>query len=441
VTYGSGSASRVLGCDPDDLVGENLFDYLHPDGREHAMKAFYTCVEESENATAECRLESPDGEWINVEGRCRNRLDDDAINGMLVYLRDVTETKKRTRRFESIFNGTFQFTGLLEPDGTVLEVNETALGFGGIERDAIAGEPFFDASWWTHSEPVRDNVRDAIGQAAGGEFVRYETEARGADGLATLDFSVKPVTDEGGDVSLLVVEGRNITAREQHRRHREVTQRVMRHNMRNDLTKIRGWTQMMCEETDAQKRAEQFEAVVEILDKWEAMTEKMSEIRAVLESQQEREVSREPGPLVEDAVAPVRETYAGRTIVTDVQETDAQVPATLREAVHELVENAAKASAEATIEVEVDRSADGWTEVVVRDDGPGMPDMEADVLETGEETPLSHGEGLGLWMVRMIVTQAGGDASVESTGDGTEVCLRLPAKRTVENGLPAEMGR
>jgi PAS domain S-box-containing protein len=431
VTYASGSANRVLGYGPDDLVGENIFDYLHPDGREHAMKTFFTCVEDSKNAKAECRLASPDGGWIDVEGRCRNVLDDDAIDGILVYLRDVTESKKRTRRFEGIFNSTFGFTGLLQPDGTVVEVNETALEFGGFERDAIVGESFFDAPWWTHSEAVRDDVQDAIAQAAGGEFVRYETEVRGADGLATIDFSVKPVIDEDDDVSLLVVEGRDITTLQQHERHLKIMQRVMRHNMRNDLTKIRGWTQMMCEEPDTEKRAEQFEHVEEVLDKWRGMTEKIQEIRTVLESQQGREVWRGAEALVEDAVAPVRKEYAGRTVVTDLPETESQVPATLQDAVHELVENAAKASTAATIEVELDCSVDGWTKVFVRDDGPGMPDIEADVLETGEETPLEHGQGLGLWMVRMIVTQAGGKASVESRDDGTVVCLRLPAKRTV----------
>ena len=433
VTYASGSANRVLGYDPDDVIGENLFDYVHPDGREHAMEGFFTCVEDAENVKTEYRFESPDGGWTNVEGRCRNMLGDDAIDGILVYLRDMTETKERVRRFESIFNGTFQFTGLVEPDGTVLEVNEATLDFGGVEYDAVIGEPLFDAPWWRHSEAVRDGIRDAIDQAAAGEFVRYETEARGADGFATIDFSIKPVTDEDDDVSLLVVEGRDITTREQHRRNLKFTQRVMRHNVRNDLTKLRGWTQIMSEEADAEKRAEQFETIERVLDKWDAMGEKLQEIRAVIESQQGPEVRREAGPLVEDAVSPVRGEYAGTTVVTDVPETGVQVPAALLEAVRELVENAAEASAEATVEVEVDRSADGWTEIFVRDDGPGMPDMEADVLETGEETPLSHGLGLGLWMVRIIVAQAGGDASVESGSDGTDVCLRLPTKRTVES--------
>ena len=47
VEYISPSVERVLGYDPGDLVGENLFDYLHPDSREHAMEAFFECADES----------------------------------------------------------------------------------------------------------------------------------------------------------------------------------------------------------------------------------------------------------------------------------------------------------------------------------------------------------------------------------------------------------
>ena len=435
VTYASGSASRVLGYEPDDLVGENLFDHVHPDGRERAMNAFFSCVKESEKVETECRFDSPDEGWINIDGRCRNMLDDDAVNGVLVYLRDVTETRERNRRFEGIFNSTFGLTGLLKPDGTVVEVNDAALEFGGVQRDEVVGESFSDAPWWTQSEVVRSDVREAVDQVADGDFVRYEAEVRGADGLATIDFSVKPVTDEDDNVSLLVFEGRDITALQRHKRHLEVMQRVMRHNMRNDITKLRGWTEMMREEPDAEKRAEQFDTVDQIFDKWVAMTEKTKQIRTVLDSQRGQDVHLEPETLVEEAVAPVREEYTDCSVVTHVPDADVQVPATLLDAVRELVENAAKVTQDPAIEVEVGRSADGWTEVSVRDDGPGMPDMEADVLENGKETPLNHGQGLGLWMVRMIVTQAGGDAVVTSTNGGTDICLRLPGEQTIKNRL------
>ena len=84
VTYVSGSAERVFGHDLDSLVGENFFDYLHPSGRKQAMETFFSCVEDSESATTECRLRSPEGDWFNIETQYRNMLDDDAIEGTSV---------------------------------------------------------------------------------------------------------------------------------------------------------------------------------------------------------------------------------------------------------------------------------------------------------------------------------------------------------------------
>jgi PAS domain S-box-containing protein len=429
ITYASGSAKRQFGHDPGALVGGNLFACLHPDEREPAMTAFFECVEGSGSDTAECRMASPDGGWFNVDIRYRNMLDDDAVDGMLVYLRNVTEARERARRFEGIFNRTLQFTALLEPDGTVVEVNDAALEFGGFDRSEIVGTAFSEVSWWTHSETVHDEVRDAIGRAGDGEFVRYKTEVRGGNGLATIDFSVKPVVDESGDVSELVAEGRNVTAREQHRRHLEVMQRVIRHNMRNDLTKLRGWAQLIAEEERADRRAERLETVERIVEKWATMAERMRDIHRLLQGRRTRRHTRECEAIVRDAVESVRPGTDDATIVvqapSDVE--SVRVPASIRSAVRELVENAAASTEGATVEVELARPEEDWIEIRVRDDGPGLPEMEAEVLETGEETQLTHGLGLGLWTVRMVVTQAGGTASVESSTDGTEVRLRLPA--------------
>ncbi|MFO7834175.1 MAG: ATP-binding protein [Halohasta sp.] len=57
---------------------------------------------------------------------------------------------------------------------------------------------------------------------------------------------------------------------------------------------------------------------------------------------------------------------------------------------------------------------------------PGLPELERSVLQSGEETPLVHGRGLGLWLVYWIVTGVDGTVSVtEPRQTGTTIELRL----------------
>lgn len=120
------------------------------------------------------------------------------------------------RRFHGIFNQTYQFVGLLNPDGILLEANKTALDFRGLQRSDVVGRPFWETAWWDTSPDPRDRLKAAIADAARGNFIRYEVDLLGPDGsVNTFDFSLKPVTDESGQVVLLIPEGRNITNRKQ----------------------------------------------------------------------------------------------------------------------------------------------------------------------------------------------------------------------------------
>jgi PAS domain S-box-containing protein len=83
----------------------------------------------------------------------------------------AAQTKALSRRYKSIFDNTFQFTGLLRPDGTVVEVNQATLDFGGLERGEIVGRHFDSISWWAHADPVRERLQGAIQRAANGESV------------------------------------------------------------------------------------------------------------------------------------------------------------------------------------------------------------------------------------------------------------------------------
>ncbi|TKX83410.1 ATP-binding protein, partial [Halorubrum sp. SS5] len=74
--------------------------------------------------------------------------------------------------------------------------------------------------------------------------------------------------------------------------------------------------------------------------------------------------------------------------------------------------------------------ADGWVTITVADDGPGIDPAEYDVLDRGTETPLRHGSGIGLWIVKWGVDHLGGRISFdERDPEGTLVTVAVPIDR------------
>ncbi|GAB4200865.1 MAG: hypothetical protein OHK0022_22330 [Roseiflexaceae bacterium] len=113
--------------------------------------------------------------------------------------------------FQAIFDAQTQFIGLLWPDGTVIEANQTALDFGGLERAEVVGRPFWECRWWTINPQTQRDLRAAIERAAAGETVRYEVEVLGrGEATTVIDFSLKPMCNSDGAVQVLIPEGRVI---------------------------------------------------------------------------------------------------------------------------------------------------------------------------------------------------------------------------------------
>lgn len=123
------------------------------------------------------------------------------------------QVQKAEQRFQAIFDQTFQFIGLLEPDGTLIEVNQTTLDFGGVQREEVINRPFWEAHWWMISPETQAQLKQAIARAARGKFVRYEVDVLGVDRIITIDFSLRPITNDAGHVKLIIPEGRDISDR------------------------------------------------------------------------------------------------------------------------------------------------------------------------------------------------------------------------------------
>jgi sigma-B regulation protein RsbU (phosphoserine phosphatase) len=152
-----------------------------------------------------------------------NPVKDDEGNVVLLLPegRDITERKLAENalresewKFRAIFNQNFQLMGILALDGTLMEANRKALMLSGVDEAEVRGKPFWETPWWTHSRELQEQLREAVRRVALGEVVSFEATHPSVDGsLHYIEFSLKPVRDERGNVVLLVPEGRDITER------------------------------------------------------------------------------------------------------------------------------------------------------------------------------------------------------------------------------------
>ncbi|HEY1528181.1 MAG TPA: PAS domain S-box protein [Candidatus Angelobacter sp.] len=80
----------VLGYTSDNMLGRNVFDYVHPeDIRRVALEYSQTMRQEGEGVPSVLRLRDATGEWIPFEIIANNQLQDPEIQGVIFTARDV----------------------------------------------------------------------------------------------------------------------------------------------------------------------------------------------------------------------------------------------------------------------------------------------------------------------------------------------------------------
>jgi len=195
----------------------------------------------------------------------------------------------------------------------------------------------------------------------------------------------------------------------------EVFNRILRHNLRNQLAVINSHAEVI-EETEHR------EAILKATDKLATLGTRARRIDHIMSK--DRQPTRVD--FAERIVAVLDEIETGdltvrtsfpedTTIVTDAE--------TLTIVLRSPVENAVT-YAESGVVISGESTDSGCT-IEISDDGPGIPSAELDSLAAERETPLQHSRGLGLWELKWGVDKLGGDLSF-ATEDGTTVTIRLP---------------
>ncbi|WP_135662137.1 PAS domain S-box protein [Halorhabdus rudnickae] len=207
-----------------------------------------------------------------------------------------------------------------------------------------------------------------------------------------------------------------------------VLHRVLRHNLRNDISVIRGHAELMADQLDDDSVGE---IVLSHIDDLIQLSEKARELEDVVTTSSERRTT-EFGSLIEDVVSTISQKFPSASIAVEYDnEVHGRVLQNFDRAIEELIENAVKHSGDnPTVTVTIE-SVPNAIEIEISDTGPGLPENEAEVLTSGEETPLAHGSGLGLWLAYWIVTSHDGSIEPEVTQHGTTMRVTIPRKPIV----------
>lgn len=94
--YVSPSSEKIIGYDNEEMIGNSIFNYVHPEDRQQVMEEFFAAIEEpNKEPTIEFRLNNSEQAATVVESRGKNLLDDATIEGFVVNTRDITPLKER----------------------------------------------------------------------------------------------------------------------------------------------------------------------------------------------------------------------------------------------------------------------------------------------------------------------------------------------------------
>jgi PAS domain S-box-containing protein len=223
-----------LGYSRDELLTKNILDLATP-LISSRIDEYSSLPLDQYPLTFEALHHRKDGTSFPVEVRM-TVMDVDGQRFILALSRDITEQKKLIeklqegeRKIRAILDQTFQFIGLLTPEGILTAANKSALAFCGVSESDVLQKPFWDTPWWTHSPALQEKLRLSIQRAAQGEFIRMEATHRNVEGeIHWIDFSLKPVKDHLGNVLFLIPEGRDITDRKRAEEAAYAEQRLLR---------------------------------------------------------------------------------------------------------------------------------------------------------------------------------------------------------------------
>ncbi|MFC7251149.1 PAS domain S-box protein [Halomicroarcula sp. GCM10025324] len=426
-----------LGFEREELLDEHPRAVLDTDSLSvfEDQIAALRSSDSDETLQVETTLKTADGAERPAEVEI-SILDDDIFNGTVGVVRDLTDLREAQAelederdRFSYLFDNlpdAVVEAELSNGEPVVKSVNPAFTEVFGFDAEAVVDEPLNDLVLPLTDEARAEATRiDA--KAARGETVKTEVRRQTDRGIRDFLYRGVPYNRDDEQVWGFGIYS-DITEQRDRERRLEVLNRVLRHNLRNDLTVVLGLADELSSRIDDGR-------LLDLLDRLQRKASEVAELsdraRQIEQSARREEAGRHPvdvPAVVEDIVDATRPGSDGE-MVTAIPDTSAEAAdGRFRRILDELLDNAITHAGESPT-VKVDVTVDDETvSVTVADDGPGLPEHELAVV-TGQEpiTQLSHGSGLGLWLVIWVTESYGGTVTFDdSDAGGAEITMTVP---------------
>ncbi|SEV97823.1 PAS domain S-box-containing protein [Cognatiyoonia koreensis] len=232
-TFANKAAGKIIGRDPETLLGKRLLVEMPGNRDEGLFDAYVEVLETGKTWQNEFHYDHGSIKaWFRTTATKSG-------DGLALSFADISEARAGEERLKNLIDGVLAFVGVLSLDGTLLEANEPAIAAAGGERDQVIGRPFWDCFWWDVDEATKDKLKRAVVTAASGERIRYDAKIRVAgDQQLWIDFQIAPVFNAAGEVTELIPSGVDISERKAAEAHRELLIRELSHRVKNTLATI-----------------------------------------------------------------------------------------------------------------------------------------------------------------------------------------------------------
>ncbi len=423
----------LTGYPREEALGQNCRFLQGEETDEGTVKTIRQAIDNQQPITVDIRNYRKDGSmfWNRLS---ITPIEDEtgAVTHFLGFQQDVSDEKRYEREkalFEMQAESTEQTIFITDTDGTIEYVNPAFERTTGYTMEETLGQNPRILKSDQHDQEFYRDMWDTI--TAGEVWETELTNRRKSGELYRTTQKIVPITDHQNQITNFLAIEEDITDAQFIEQVLHVMDRVMRHNVRNSVTTIRGFAELL--ESDLEEEA-QLSALKTIQDQADKLQKLSDETRTIRELFHRRHVQHS---LDVEAIAGFIETR--RELHPDaVINFSMEVPAgtvvqngsLLQLAIDEALENAIIHSdqAEPHVDVSVTVADDDTTVCLeIADTGPGIPDDQWNVIMAGKETPLAHSTGVGLWLMYWTITALGGVMDrTENDPRGTILTFRVP---------------